>query len=117
MERDLKECRKAALVPEWRLNIAFNAALQAATAALAAEGYRTSGEGHHHRAIQSLAHTIKADAELVRKLEAFRKKRIMSIYDKSGVVSEKEAKEMSDLAQKLRDELKKWLRAEHPDLT
>jgi hypothetical protein len=46
------------LSPDWRLNIAYNAALQAATAALAAAGYRASREAHHCRAIQSLAFTI-----------------------------------------------------------
>jgi len=38
VDRDLADCRVSGLSPDWRLNIAFNAALQAATAALAAAG-------------------------------------------------------------------------------
>jgi hypothetical protein len=36
----------------------YNAALQAATAALAAAGYRASRENHHYRVIQSLELTL-----------------------------------------------------------
>ena len=35
MDRDLADCETPGLSPDWRLNIAYNAALQAATAALA----------------------------------------------------------------------------------
>jgi len=37
----------AGLDPDWRLNIAYNAALHSATAALAAEGYRATRESYH----------------------------------------------------------------------
>jgi len=43
--------------------------LQAATAALAAAGYRAAREAHHYRVIQSLAHTIQADPGLITSLE------------------------------------------------
>ena len=33
-DRDLAQCQTANLSPDWQLNIAYNAALQAATAAL-----------------------------------------------------------------------------------
>ena len=36
-----------------------------ATATLAASGYRAVRDAHHYRVIQSLAHTIKADAGLI----------------------------------------------------
>jgi len=44
-ERDLRECQAAGLSPDWRLAIAYNAALQSATAALAAAGYRAARDG------------------------------------------------------------------------
>ena len=44
-DRDLADCRVQGLSPEWRLNIAYNAALQASTAALAACGYRSFQRG------------------------------------------------------------------------
>jgi len=68
-DRDLAQCRTPHLSPDWQLNIAYNAALQAATAALAAAGYRAAREAHHYRVIQSLAHTIQADPGLITSLE------------------------------------------------
>ncbi|HCK99574.1 MAG TPA: hypothetical protein DHW42_05645 [Candidatus Marinimicrobia bacterium] len=43
-DRDLSDCRTSGLSPDWQLNIAYNAALQTATAALAASGYRAPCE-------------------------------------------------------------------------
>ncbi len=41
-DRDLAQCQTPHLSPDWQLSIAYNAALQAATAALAAAGYRAA---------------------------------------------------------------------------
>ena len=67
-DRDLAQSRMPHLSPDWQLNIAYNAALQAATAALAASGYRAAREAHHYRVIQSLAFTIKVDPRLIAQL-------------------------------------------------
>ncbi len=115
-DRDLVQCRTPTLSPDWQLNIAYNAALQAATAALAAAGYRAARESHHYRIIQSLAHTIKADPALIAQLDKFRKKRNISDYERAGAVSQQEANEMFVLAKNLRDEVEKWLRSNHPEL-
>jgi HEPN domain-containing protein len=115
-DRDLAQCRTPHLSPDWQLNIAYNAALQVATAALAATGYRAAREAHHYRVIQSLAYTIKPDAGLIAQLDKFRKKRNISGYERAGAVSEQEAKEMFALAKHLRDEVEKWLRSNHPEL-
>jgi HEPN domain-containing protein len=104
------------LSPDWQLNIAYNAALQAATAALAASGYRAAREAHHYRVIQSLAFTLKADPRLIAQLDKFRKKRNIGSYEQAGAVSEREAKEMFALARNLREEVEKWLRSNHPKL-
>ena len=47
VERDLSNSQVAGLSPDWRPNIAYNAALQAAGAALAAAGFRAAREQHH----------------------------------------------------------------------
>ena len=104
-DRDLVQCRTPHLSPDWQLNIAYNAALQAATAALAAAGYRAAREARHYRVIQSLAYSIKADPVLIAQLDKFRKKRNISDYERAGVVSEQEAKEMFVLAKNLRNEV------------
>jgi hypothetical protein len=116
VDRDLKASAVKGLDDDWRLAIAYNAALQCATAALAACGYRASREAHHHRVIQSLAYTIGADAQLVAQLEAFRKKRNIGDYERAGVASKTEASEMVALAQRLRQEVGNWLEANHPEL-
>ncbi len=115
-DRDLAQCRTPNLSPDWQLNIAYNAALQAATGALAAAGYRAAREAHHYRVIQSLAYSIKAEPVLIAQLDKFRKKRNISGYERAGVVSEQEAKEMFVLAKNLRNQVGKWLRSNHPEL-
>jgi hypothetical protein len=116
VDRDLKASAVKGLDDDWRLAIAYNAALQCATAALAACGYRASREGHHHRVVQSLAYTIGADAQLVAQLDAFRKKRNIGDYERAGLASKAEANEMVALAQRLRQEVGSWLKANHPEL-
>lgn len=116
VDRDLVECQIPGLSPDWQLNIAYNAALQAAIAALAASGYRAARESQHYRVIQSLAYTIGADRRLVSTLDRFRKKRNITGYERAGAVSEQEAKEMFSLAKDLRDSVERWLRTNHPHL-
>lgn len=93
VERDLANAKVAGLADDWRLSIGYNAALQAATAALAASGFRAAREQHHYRTIQSLALTIGWPAAKVERFDRFRKKRNMIGYETAGVVSEQEARE------------------------
>ena len=113
--RDLTDCRIEGLSADWKLNIAYNAALQAANAALAACGYRASRDAHHYRVIQSIALTIGADPSLVRQFDAFRKKRNISGYDRVGMVSDQEATEMISLAERIEEDIISWLKSFHPE--
>ena len=115
-DRDLADCQAEGLSPDWHLNIAYNAALQLATAALAASGYRSSREAHHYRIIQSLELTIRIDKGLIQRLDQFRKKRNISDYERAGLVSEQEAGEMEILARDLRKKVGEWLKTNHPHL-
>ncbi len=103
-DRDLASCATAGLATDWGFAIAYNSALQSATAALAAAGYRASHEARHHRVIQSLAFTVRVSRELIRRFDAFRKKRNLSSYEMGGTISEKEAAEMAAFAADLRQE-------------
>ena len=116
IDRDLTDCQAASLSADWRLNIAYNAALQAATVALAAAGYRAGRDSHHYRIIQSLAHTIAAPADLIALFDQFRKKRNIGEYERAGITSDQEAKEMFLLAKKIRDDVALWLRTNYPEL-
>lgn len=113
---DLENAQVPGLSADWRMSIAYNAALRLANIALAACGYRAGRESHHYRLIQSLEHTIHLDATRIRQFEAFRKKRNISNYDRSGSVSVTEAAEMLALAQYLLQAITTWLRANHPEL-
>ncbi len=116
VERDLADSRIARLSADWKLGIAYNAALQAATAALAASGFRASRDQHHYRVIQSLGLTIQAEPSLVNRLDAFRKKRNMGGYERAGVVTDTEAAEMRLLAETLAEDVRRWLLRTHPEL-
>jgi hypothetical protein len=116
IDRDLHDCQALGLSADWQLNIAYNAALQVAIAGLAAEGYRTARESHHYRAIQALTFTLGLESTTISQLDAFRKKRNISEYERSGGTSEQEAREMIALAVRLREELAKWLKIAHLEL-
>lgn len=85
VDRDLQDSAVSGLSVDWRLNIAYNAALQAATAALAACGYRAVREAHHFRVIQSLVYTIGLEGNTVMQFDAFRKKRNVGGYERAGM--------------------------------
>jgi hypothetical protein len=51
VQRDIADAGIESISLDWRLNIAYNASLQCAMAALFAEGYRAVGEGHHEKPI------------------------------------------------------------------
>jgi hypothetical protein len=115
-DRDLKDCQAEGLSIDWRFNIAYNAILQAATAALAAAGYRAARDSHHYRILQSLAFTIGVSAEMLRCLDAFRKKRNLTGYERIGTVSDKETEEIVETGQTLRRQVEEWIRNTHPEL-
>lgn len=116
IDRDLADSQTQGLSPDWQLSIAYNAAVQVAMAGLSAEGYRPSRESHHHRAIHSLPFTLKTEPAVVAQLDAFRKKRNISDYERAGATSQQEADEIVQLARRLRGDLVAWLAAEHPEL-
>jgi hypothetical protein len=115
-DRDLAACQAKGLPADWRFAIAYNAALQAATAALAASGYRASRENHHYRIIQSLEFTIAPGTKVVATLDGFRKKRNVSSYDVAGSISDEEADQVFELATDIRTKVEKWIRATYPRL-
>lgn len=115
-DRDLDDCRAAGLSADWKMNIAYNAALQATTAALAACGFRASRDSYHYKIIQSLAFTLEMEAKLIAKFDKFRKKRNIGGYEQAGLVSEQEAGEMISLAEQLRKATELWLQSNHHEL-
>jgi hypothetical protein len=109
VERDLADSDAEGLSPDWRMNIAYNAALQASTIALAAAGFRAARDSYHYRVIQS-------DAGVVATFDAFRKKRNITGYERIGLVSDADADAMRALAVRLRDDVLAWLTKHHSQL-
>jgi hypothetical protein len=115
-DRDIAACQTAGLIADWRLNIAYNAGLQLATAALAAAGYQAVRAGHHYRVIQSLALTLKLNAGTIAEFDDYRKMRNTSDYQRAGLISDTDADGMLKLAVRLRKEVEVWIRKHHPSL-
>lgn len=115
-DRDIQTSQLPGLSLDWKHNIAYNAALQSATAALAASGYRTEREAHHYRTILSLEETVGLDSDFVAQLNTARTKRSVADYTRAGSISQPEADEMVELAKRLNDLVVEWLKMNHPDL-
>jgi len=113
-DRDLTACQVTQLPADWRFAIAYNAGLQAATAALAAAGYRATRDNHHYRVIQSLEFTTAPGRKVIDTFDGFRKKRSVTIRCCRSV-SDKEADEMLKLATSLRTDVEKWIRTTRPE--
>lgn len=111
--RDLKDSEAKDVSDDWRFAIAYNAALQAATAAA---GFRASRDNHHYRVIQSLELTVGKDGKFIRPFDAFRKKRNISNYDIGGGISHREVEEMIGIARTLQQDVEQWIRANHATL-
>jgi len=117
IDRDLKDSQASGVSIDQRFKTAYEAALIAAKLTLRASGYRTVGGGlQHHNLIFSLPLTIDAETELVTKFQAFSKKRHLASYEAMGLVSKQELKEMIELAEDLHQRVRKWLKANHPEL-
>ena len=116
IERDLGDSQSEGLSLDWSFCMAYNAALQAATLALHAAGYRAGRESHHERTIETLRFTLGASPKQVQVLQRYRRKRNTVEYDRVGAVSEQERGEMAEMARELLAEVKQWLGKHHPDL-
>lgn len=116
VDRDLTDAATPRLSDDWRLGITYNAALQLATIALVAEGYRAGRERHHERTILSLRETIGAERATVDLLDVVRRKRNQANYEVAGSTSAREAAELYRVVEELRSDVVRWLRKQHPTL-
>lgn len=116
-DRSLQDSGVKGTSPDGRLGFAYNAALEFARAALAAEGYKPNkGTDHHVRVIESLAHTVGWDAKRINRLDGFRKARNVSSYERAGDVTEAQVAEAIELARALGTDVRAWLAKQHSEL-
>jgi len=117
IRRKLQDSRQPNISLDSRFDVAFEALLQIALAALRANGYRTtSAAGHQQLAIQSLPKSIGVSATDVRALDEFRKKRSAGLYLAEFEPSEAEVDALIVAVEQLLKQLLAWLRAHQPGL-
>ena len=66
--------------------------------------------------LPSLEYTVGVAPAIVDTLDAVRRKRHLTNYERAGTASHSEAEEVRELASDLREEVLDWLRREHPEL-
>lgn len=116
--RSLKDAGDASNSNASRLTLAYSAIMEAAQAALFANGYRPSKSegGHHMTMVQSLVHTIGIEPARMHVLDTIRHKR--NIVDYSGEdVEPSDAREAVAATKALLIDVNAWLAKNHPELS
>lgn len=116
--RDLGDASIPGLSADRRFATAYNAALQAASMAIACAGYRiTAKTGHHKLAFECAALVLGKQARnWVDYLETCRRKRNQIDYTHSNVATETEAEEIIAKAREFYDFVEAWIVKKHPRL-
>ena len=116
-ERGIADARVTAISPETRFDAAYRAVMQAALAALMANGYRpdTSRPGHHATMVQGLSLTIGLAPVRVKVLDALRRKRNLADYTGEDI-DDSSTEQCIAEAEHLLGDVTAWLRANRPDL-
>ncbi len=114
-ETSLRDARVAQVSNNSRLDLAYKAIMQAALAALLANGVRpsTSEPGHHQTTIQTLPKSIGMAPETVIVLDGFRRARNVADYEGYDVEDAK-ANECVEWAEKVIQEVREWITRNRP---
>jgi hypothetical protein len=116
VKRDLADA-EGDISADWRFGIAYNAALKLCTILIHASGYKPEKTLQHYRTLQALPLILgpdrKSDADY---LDACRIKRNTVEYDRAGGATKNDANELIAFSLELREEVLKWLRANHIEL-
>lgn len=117
VERDLTDAAIGALSADRRFATAYNAALQAATAMMYADGYRTAGVGHHRTTFEFLKIiSAREFGGLADYFDDCRRKRNRADYVGVGYTSDTEASHLLAEAQRFAAVAQDWIRERHPEL-
>ncbi len=117
VERDLTDAAIEALSSDRRFATSYNAALQAATAMMYAEGYRTTGVGHHRTTFEFLkAVSVSEFGDLADYFDDCRRKRNRADYVGVGYASDTEANHLLVEAREFAEIAQVWIREQHPEL-
>ena len=117
--RDLSDTSVVGLSADRRFATAYNAALQAASIAIACSGYRVSARsGHHKVTFEAAAVAIGSKAAtLTDYFETCRRKRNVIDYMTSSVATDTEAEEIVIKARDFQSLVEIWVNTEHSQFT
>jgi hypothetical protein len=101
---------------DWAFAIAYNSVLQLSIAYMNWLGYRPRGEGKHYNTIRFIEEALPEEKTMVKRLQKLRRKRNLTIYEHTGLVSEKEAHEIIEFAARYYAEIRAKLPREITDL-
>jgi hypothetical protein len=115
--RALEDSRVQGISPESRFSAGYRAIMQAALAALMANGFRpnTNKPGHHMTVLQSLPTTIGLDNSRLAVLDALRRKRNLNDYTGADI-DEGLATACTEQGALLLGDVRAWIGQNRPDL-
>ncbi len=121
IDRDIADASIEELSDDGRFSHAYDAALQLCILALRAEGFKVKkGQGHHKKGIESLPFVLGKDfGEVTDHIERCSRLRGQAIYDRIGVVQRKDAEDLEDLLEvvkELKRHVDQWLVNNHAEL-
>ena len=96
---------------DWAFSIAYNAMLQAIRALMFSKGYRPSGRNQHISVVMFAELFLREEEVII--LDRMRRKRHATIYDTAGTISEKEAENAVERAEKLVHEIERMLKSDN----
>lgn len=114
--RDLRTAEQTVSVDlDWAFAIGYNCILQLSVAYMNFLGFRPRGEGKHFNTFRFMERALPGEQTLVRRLQRLRKRRNLTIYEQVGTVSQKEAREVIELAERYYARIEAELPAEVKD--
>lgn len=115
-QRALHDSHQSNISVDNRFVIAYHGALAAASAAIAAAGFRAATSGHHQIVFEALPLALDEACDIANYLDACRRRRHQALYGRFGQVSEDELRELLEVLADLIERLKNWLSNEHSGL-
>lgn len=113
----LADARVPAVSADLRFCAAYQAALQLATIPLHCAGYRAVGSGHHVTAFEALPLVMGPKfGALGAYYDTCRVKRNVAECRRAGEIAEGEVEELIESAEAFMEQVRAWLRANHPNL-
>lgn len=115
--RSLRSSRVEGLDADSAFTLAYQGALQVATAIVRAAGLQVRGEGHHHHTFAAVAALGLGEiSDSARDLNVIRQRRHSAVYDWETSVQEKDLASLRSAADRLLEHGHVWLTEQRPQL-